>query len=364
MAASAIAHVGSSDTVVSVAGHDCCIRELPDEPLGVRLYPAALQLLERLEALRDWRGVTVAELGAGTGAVAIGLAKLGARVIATDFETATLENLQFNVDRNEVGPQVDVLRWDWAEALPQPLTGVEYCVGSEVAYAGNAALLCKAVAALRRHKAHRKLLDREQLHDGRYQLYLPFKAPFTSRAMLGAGDLVLEVLEDYFAGPDFGIDHVSVLTAGSPSGNQSLHPDVPYFKGLAVSVHTALQDVTLDMGPTYFCPCTGEALAREEWATSAAIKMQVLKARECLASGHTPALTRRGTVTIYDGAMFHKGLANGSGRERHILKLEVGAADFPVRRNYVGSAPRAAQKQAARFREAFGRPRMGARRRA
>jgi len=220
----------------------------------------------------------------------------------------------------------------------------------------------RAVAALRaKKKAYRALLDREQLHDGRYQLYLPFAEPFTSRSVLGASELVLSVLEDYFAGQSFGIDHVSVLTAGSPSGNQSLHPDVAYFKGLAVSVHTALQDITLDMGPTYFCPCTGEALLREEWPASAAIKMALLKSRECLGRAHAPALTPRGTVTIYDGAMFHKGLANGSGRDRHILKLELGALDFPARRNYVGTAPRAAQRQAARFAKAFGPPRMGPR---
>jgi len=217
----------------------------------------------------------------------------------------------------------------------------------------------KAVAALRsKKKAYKALLDQEQLHDGRYQVYLPFVEPFTSAPVLGASELVLMVLEDYFAGSDFGIDHVSVLTAGSPSGNQSLHPDVSYFKGLAVSVHTALQNISLDMGPTYFCPCTGEALIREEWPASAAIKMAILKRKECLGQSHAPVHTPRGTITIYDGAMFHKGLANGSGRERHILKLEVGASDFPVRRNYVGSAPRAAQKHAERFRRAFGPPRM------
>lgn len=217
----------------------------------------------------------------------------------------------------------------------------------------------QAIAKLRtKGKKYRALLDQEQLHDGRYQVYLPFAAPFSSRAALGASDVVVATLEEYFGGPDFGIDHVSALTAASPSGNQSLHPDVSYFKGLAVSVHTALQDITLDMGPTYFCPCTGEALQRNEWPASAAIKMAVLKQRECVGSSHTPELTTRGTVTIYDGAMFHKGLANGSGRNRHILKLEVGASDFPIRRNYIGTAPRVAEKQTLRFRQSFGSPRM------
>jgi len=218
----------------------------------------------------------------------------------------------------------------------------------------------RAIAGLRsKTKAYKALLDEVQLHDGRYQVYLPFLKPFNSLDMLGASHLVLAILQDYFGGTDFGIDHASVLTASSPSGNQSLHPDVSYFKGLAVSVHTALQNITLNMGPTYFCPCTGEAMMRDEWPASAAIKMAVLRCKECLGKSLAPQHTPRGTVTIYDGAMFHKGLGNDSGNLRHILKLEVGASDFPQRRDYCASAPPAAQKQVARFRKAFGPPRMG-----
>ncbi|CAJ1431912.1 unnamed protein product [Effrenium voratum] len=161
-----------------------------------------------------------------------------------------------------------------------------------------------------KEKAYKKLLDRKQLHDGRFQVYLPYTKPFSSRQTLGVSDLVLEILTTYFegSGNGFGIDHATVLTSATGSGNQSLHPDVHYFKGLSVSVHTALRDVPLKMGPTFFCPCTGEALSREEWPVSAAIKMTVLKRKDCLASSLAPKLTKRGTVTIYDGAMFHKAL--------------------------------------------------------
>lgn len=208
-------------------------------------------------------------------------------------------------------------------------------------------------------KSYTKLLDQEQLHDGRHQVYLPFASPFKSRQALGISDLVFSVLSEYFQDMKFGIDHVSVLTSSSGSGNQTLHPDVPYFKGLTVSVHTALRDITMDMGPTYFCPCTGEALERSEWPASAAIKMSILKRKECIASSFVPSLTRRGTITIYDGAMFHKGLANGSDKDRPVLKLEVGAESFPDIRNYIQRAPAAAKKQTKLFRDAFGPPRMG-----
>ncbi|CAE7637324.1 unnamed protein product [Symbiodinium pilosum] len=212
-----------------------------------------------------------------------------------------------------------------------------------------------------REKAYQKLLDTKQLHDGRHQVYLPFTKPFSSRKTLGVSDLVLEVLHSYFlaSGGSFGIDHVSVLTSSSGSANQSLHPDVHYFKGLSVSVHTALQDVPLSMGPTYFCPCSGESLAREDWPASAAIKMTILKRRDCLASPFAPPFTARGTVTIYDGAMFHKGLENGSGRDRPVLKLEVAAEEFAERRNYIQLASVAAKKQVRRFREAMGPPHFG-----
>eukprot|EP00933_Yihiella_yeosuensis_P015285 TRINITY_DN13392_c0_g1_i1.p1 TRINITY_DN13392_c0_g1~~TRINITY_DN13392_c0_g1_i1.p1 ORF type:complete len:415 (+),score=80.49 TRINITY_DN13392_c0_g1_i1:178-1245(+) len=210
-------------------------------------------------------------------------------------------------------------------------------------------------------KAYNKLLDTVQLHDGRSQVYLPFTAPFNTREAVGVSDLVGRVLEGYFrlGGHGYGIDHVSVLMSAKGSSNQSLHPDVPYFKGLSVSVHTALRDVTRKMGPTFFCPCTGEALVREEWPASAAIKMSILKRRECLASSFVPEFTKRGTVTIYDGAMFHKGLENESDEDRPVLKLEVAAEGFQEIRNYVQQASPAAKKQTKRFRDAFGPPLMG-----
>ncbi|CAE7586079.1 unnamed protein product [Symbiodinium natans] len=216
-----------------------------------------------------------------------------------------------------------------------------------------------------REKAYKKLLDTKQLHDGRYQVYLPFTKPFSSRKTLGVSDLVLEVLRSYFlaSGGSFGIDHVTVLTSSSGSANQSLHPDVHYFKGLSVSVHTALQDVPASMGPTFFCPCTGESLTREDWPPSAAIKMTILKRKDCLAAQFAPSFTARGTVTIYDGAMFHKGLENGSGRDRPVLKLEVAAEEFAERRNYIQLASAAAKKQVRRFREAMGPPYFGESRR-
>eukprot|EP00747_Dinoflagellata_sp_TGD_P093622 gnl/TRDRNA2_/TRDRNA2_165830_c0_seq1.p1 gnl/TRDRNA2_/TRDRNA2_165830_c0~~gnl/TRDRNA2_/TRDRNA2_165830_c0_seq1.p1 ORF type:complete len:430 (+),score=94.83 gnl/TRDRNA2_/TRDRNA2_165830_c0_seq1:52-1341(+) len=216
----------------------------------------------------------------------------------------------------------------------------------------------KTIATLRSQEGRfAALLDREQLRGGRFQLYLPFAAPFDTRQGLGVSDPVLEILTGYFGELGFGIDHVTILTSGHPAENQTLHPDVPYFKRLHLSVHTALDDITYDMGPTYFCPCTGQA--SEDWAANAAIRLTVLRRKECLGLSYARQLTPKGTVTIYDGVTFHKGLENFSEKDRHLLKLELGSGDYPVRRDYTKRAPREGQKQMEKFRAAFGVPRFG-----
>ncbi|CAK9098773.1 unnamed protein product [Durusdinium trenchii] len=180
------------------------------------------------------------------------------------------------------------------------------------------------------------------------------------------------------SGKGFGIDHVTVLHS-DVSGNQSLHPDVHYFKGLSVSVHTALQDVPLEMGPTFFCPCTGESLFREEWPASAAIKMSQAETYRSSTARHTEVPTKdhseakrlssKPAGSCFDkarnsnslkGCLEWQGLKNGSGRDRPVLKLEVAAEDFVERRNYIQLASGAAKKQVKAFRNVMGPPRFGA----
>merc|ERR1712187_848876 len=65
--------------------------------------------------------------------------------------------------------------------------GVVHLVG-----AYDLALLDKVERAIDKLRASEKsfsaLLDTIQLHDSRYQVYLPFTAPFNSREALGVGD--------------------------------------------------------------------------------------------------------------------------------------------------------------------------------
>ncbi|CAK9062660.1 Hypothetical protein SCF082_LOCUS32602 [Durusdinium trenchii] len=161
------------------------------------------------------------------------------------------------------------------------------------------------------------------------------------------------------SGKGFGIDHVTVLHS-DVSGNQSLHPDVHYFKGLSVSVHTALQDVPLEMGPTFFCPCTGESLFREEWPASAAIKMKHWLQNVLSSKPAGSCFDKARNSNSLKGCLEWQGLKNGSGRDRPVLKLEVAAEDFVERRNYIQLASGAAKKQVKAFRNVMGPPRFGA----
>eukprot|EP00928_Gymnodinium_smaydae_P091079 TRINITY_DN74783_c0_g1_i1.p1 TRINITY_DN74783_c0_g1~~TRINITY_DN74783_c0_g1_i1.p1 ORF type:complete len:214 (-),score=21.02 TRINITY_DN74783_c0_g1_i1:287-928(-) len=144
-----------SCTSFSAGGHDYQIRELRSGCIGVHLYDSAPRLLEELKGLRDsWQDVEVLELGTGCGAIAIGLAKLGAKVYATDFDRGALKNLRFNIHSNGVASRVKVVRWDWHEGLPLddvPLSNVSYCVGSDLVYGSYMVPgLSKAVLDLRK----------------------------------------------------------------------------------------------------------------------------------------------------------------------------------------------------------------------
>ena len=64
-------------------------------------------------------GALVADLGSGSGVLAIAAAKLGAgRVVAIEMDPDAIGNATENVERNGVAPQVIVLQGDAAALLP------------------------------------------------------------------------------------------------------------------------------------------------------------------------------------------------------------------------------------------------------
>ena len=75
------------------------------EPVGSVVWPAgvaAISALTRLAAARrgGLRGISVLELGAGTGLTALAAAKFGARVVATDASELCLRLLRAARDAN------------------------------------------------------------------------------------------------------------------------------------------------------------------------------------------------------------------------------------------------------------------------
>mmetsp|Transcript_35629 Transcript_35629/g.101522 ORF Transcript_35629/g.101522 Transcript_35629/m.101522 type:complete len:277 (+) Transcript_35629:81-911(+) len=83
------------------------------------------------------QGMRVLELGAGTGELAIELARAGWRnIVATDGEPAVVRNMKYNVHANKVGHSIRCLKWDWADAPPNKLdlTRVGLCIASDVVY--------------------------------------------------------------------------------------------------------------------------------------------------------------------------------------------------------------------------------------
>jgi methyltransferase-like protein 23 len=102
----------------------------PRLPFGSALWPAAIALAHELAA-RVLRGVSLLELGAGTGLPGIVAATLGARVVQTDRNAAALLVCRRNAERN--GVVLEQRAADWA-AWNEPGT-YDIIVGADILYA-------------------------------------------------------------------------------------------------------------------------------------------------------------------------------------------------------------------------------------
>ena len=97
-----------------------CLADEDVEPVGSVVWPAgvaAISALERLSNARrgGLRGLSVLELGAGTGLTALAAAKFGARVVATDASALCLRLLRA---AREANPDLifAVAKLDFADA--------------------------------------------------------------------------------------------------------------------------------------------------------------------------------------------------------------------------------------------------------
>lgn len=135
------------------------IREDQDGPLGQQVFPCSRVLLRWLlcdARAPPVRGARVLELGAGTGALALGLvaAEGGAAfVCASEGDDSILANLEHNVAANSLEGSVHPLRWDWEERQLAPpevdVASLDFVVAADVVYVGTAeAQLAMTLATL------------------------------------------------------------------------------------------------------------------------------------------------------------------------------------------------------------------------
>ena len=104
----------------------------------------------------------------------------------------------------------------------------------------------------------------------------------------------------------------SCLMSDPGSQRQVIHPDTPYIDGKGPVLYTcfiALQDVTLDMGPTVWMPGTHCKESHEEF--------QDASRKDSLISKQTAVLgtLTKGSCAIFDSRLLHCGTANRSVNE-------------------------------------------------
>lgn len=207
-------------------------------------------------------------------------------------------------------------------------------------------------------------LTKSDLRANRTEIFLPFDS--SSPDPLAHG-VVTAILAKYIDEP-FVLDYVSLLNARAGiAGSQELHSDVPLFPRTSISVHTAVDEISLKMGPTLFCPCThsvtgweealdGEAIGEAVRFTTAfrsALRAtsSVVPAMNCLGEAYVPKKLPAGLVTIYDGSVLHAGLANTASIDRMVFNMNFAAPPgYEDARNYTARDPKRAVDEVVRWR--------------
>lgn len=123
----------------------------------------------------------------------------------------------------------------------------------------------------------------------------------------------------------------SCLMSDSGSQRQVIHPDTPYVEGKDAVLYTcfiALQDVTLDMGPTVWLPGTNNKQSHIEFRDE--ISWDGESKKDALIR-NTPAklgLLKKGSCAIFDSRTLHCGTANISGGSRALFYFSFKNAEI------------------------------------
>ena len=143
----------------AAASHPDAVDEIPYYAI---LWPAARGLAEYLVQQRaHLKGRRLIELGCGLGLPSIVAAKLGAKVLATDFHEDAGEWLRHNAELN--GVRLDYRRLDWSLYLgqrkPDP-DAADWVIGSDLLYERrHIPDLAAAIAALAKPGARIAISD-------------------------------------------------------------------------------------------------------------------------------------------------------------------------------------------------------------
>lgn len=114
------------------------------------------------------------------------------------------------------------------------------------------------------------------------------------------------------------LHELSCLMSDSGSQRQVIHPDTPFIEGKNAVLYTcfiALQDITLDMGPTTWLPRTNTKDAHEIFRDQSGADKDDFISK-------TPAVLgtlRKGSAAVFDSRTLHCGTANRSDKSRALF---------------------------------------------
>jgi hypothetical protein len=165
--------VGSVETLrsFSVCNVQLNLKLSPDLGNGGLVWPSTFFLAEYLQHLTTpIRGLSIVELGAGTGLLGIWAATQGAHVVLTDLaELVPLlkDNVRLNIDQISKGGgsvRVEALRWAEKSEIPDAVMDCSLIIGSDLCHwigsmlfdEDTRSLLCQTMCALLRERSDKK----------------------------------------------------------------------------------------------------------------------------------------------------------------------------------------------------------------
>lgn len=155
--------------------------------------------------------------------------------------------------------------------------------------------------------------------EGRIEHMMPFSPPFNTSHTAPFGDRRLREIISKFLGPPFKLELMTVINSRPGSGNQRWHQGWRYLfheaerlPPYAVVVTVPLDDVTIDMGGTQFCPRK---------------KMRFYHGWRC-DDEYVQAATTKGTVVVFDYKTLHRGPGNLGRRDRPMISMVFSKSFF------------------------------------